>query len=458
VRWQFDMPCPTADISAEFVLTTTDQAVSRSLGNPGGPVHINCMYREPLAPVKTKTSWTSYVKNISSWLKGSSAYTKYVTAKPRVQTADIEAIASNIKKIKSGIIIVGKLLSVGERNSVLKLAEKLNWPVFPDIASGLRLGNKHKNIVPYFDQILLSDKFQGKYKPDGILHLGGRITSKRWYEYIEKTKPARYIMALSHPLRNDPLHNVTTRIQCSVNLLCSALAKQLPKRGVNRFLSSLQKLNGKVHSEVNRFLGRQINICDPQVVCMITELIPSTAGLFLSNSMPIREVDMYGKPNAKAITLGANRGASGIDGIIASAIGFSAGSKKQTTLLIGDLAFLYDINSLAMLRDLERPMVIVVLNNNGGGIFSFLPVKRFCEGFEKFFGTPHHLTFSGAADLFDLNYARPETAEEFAKIYQIALRSQASAIIEINTDRAYNLEIHQKLQNKIKTAVNSALK
>ncbi len=253
VRWHFDLPCPTTEIAPEFVLTTIDQAISQAMGDLSGPVHINCMYREPLAPVKTRSSWTGYIKNIQRWLKDSSVYTNYVAPKRRLQQDEVNQILKEIKAIKSGIIVVGKLASTHEQKSVLKLAEKLGWPVFPDISSGLRLGNTHKNIIPYFDQILLSDKFQKKHQPDGILHLGGRITSKRWYEYVEHVSPKHYIMALNHPLRNDPLHNVTTRIQCSLTTLCHTLAKQIPQRRGKQLLTALKKLNKQVEGAINTF-------------------------------------------------------------------------------------------------------------------------------------------------------------------------------------------------------------
>ncbi|MCK5083735.1 MAG: 2-succinyl-5-enolpyruvyl-6-hydroxy-3-cyclohexene-1-carboxylate synthase, partial [Candidatus Omnitrophica bacterium] len=411
------------DILPEFVLTTIDQAVSRANGNPGGPVHINCMYREPLAPVKTRSKWASYIKTIQKWEKGSTVYSKYVLPKPLLGQSDIDHVTLKIGKIKSGLIVVGKLKNLMEQKNVLMLAEKLRWPIFADISSGLRLGNTHKNVIHYFDQILLSDKLKKNYKPDGILHLGGRITSKRWYEYVEESSPKQYIMVLKHPLRNDPQHKVTTRIQCDITSFCHTMKGKIPQRKKNRLLLCLQKLNREVHLKIDDLLKTQIGLSEMRTARCITESIPSNDGLFISSSMPIREIDMYGAPDKNKIVFGSNRGASGIDGTIATAIGFSTGLKKRCTLLIGDLAFLHDLNSMAMVRDLKHPMIIVVINNNGGGIFSFLPVKQSPKNFEKYFGTPHYLTFSAAADLFDLNYARPETNEEFAKTYAVALKS-----------------------------------
>jgi len=345
VRWYFDLPCPTEDIALEFVLTTVDQAVSRAHGDPSGPVHINCMYREPLAPVKTRFKSASTMRAIEAWQKETSVYTNYVLPKTILTSANIEQICQKINKIKSGIIVVGKLSGSREQRGVLKCAEKLNWPVFADISSGLRLGNTHKNIIHYFDQILASDTLGKQNRPDGILHLGGRITSKRWYEYMGSLSPKQTIMVLDHPLRNDPLHNVTTRVQCSVSVFCDFLEKRSTQRGGNKFLSQLQKLNTSVHRSIEEFFKNESTLSEPLTARLITQWAPQESALFISNSMPIREIDSFGTSNGNAILCGANRGASGIDGTIATAVGFASGLQRRTTLLIGDLAFLYDLNS-----------------------------------------------------------------------------------------------------------------
>jgi len=457
VRWFFDMPCPTEEIAPEFVLTTIDQAIARSQGNLKGPVHINCMYREPLAPVNSQTDFTSYIKSIQNWQANNSVYTKHVIPQSSLQPSNINEITQKVGQIQSGIIVVGKLQNITEQKNVLNLAEKLNWPVFADISSGLRLGNKHKSIIHNFDQILLSDIFQNSHKPDGFLHLGGRITSKRWYEYVEKATPQHYIMAINHPLRNDPLHNVTTRIQCDIGQLADALIKHIPKRNDNTLLIQLQKLNTCVDQTVERFFGKQTEINEPQTARLISELILPLSGLFVSSSMPIRDLDMYGKAHHNTVDFGSNRGASGIDGTIATDIGFSTGLNKPTTLLIGDLAFLHDLNSLAMIKDLTHPMVIVVINNNGGGIFSFLPIHKIKQHFEKYFGTPHHLKFQAAAQLFDLNYVEAQTVEDFARSYKTALKGGTATLIEIQIDRERNLKIHEQLQNLIKNDIQNLL-
>jgi 2-succinyl-5-enolpyruvyl-6-hydroxy-3-cyclohexene-1-carboxylate synthase len=194
---------------------------------------------------------------------------------------------------------------------------------------------------------------------------------------------------------------------------------------------------------------------------VISRLIPGNHGLFLANSMPVREMDMYAIPTGKPITIGGNRGASGIDGTVATACGFAQALNSTTTLLIGDLAFLHDLNSPALVKTLKKPLIIVVFNNDGGGIFSFLPIANSpgaADVFDRYFGTPHGLEFSGAADMFGLGYAAPKTIKEFEEIYQKALESEKSLIIEIKTQRKENFQLHRDLQEKIKTALNNMVK
>lgn len=446
VRWQFDMPCPTADIPANFVLTTIDQAAFRANGELKGPVHINCMYREPLFEGRDRSH--AVPTDLKRWQNARVPYTSYVTARKNLDADTVDAIVPRIRGIKQGIIVVGKLAGPGEQKSVLALAEKLNWPVFPDVTSGLRLGNSHKNVIHCFDQIL-SVGTGLKPVPTGILHLGGRITSKRWYDYIEQIKPSEYIMALNHPLRNDPLHGVTLRVQSRVDDFCNALLKKPLRRDPGTLVASLSKLNRKIDAVIENYFAHQPTLSEAAAARLVTRHVPAESGLFLASSLPIREVDMYADPKGKAVVVGANRGASGIDGTIASACGFAAGLGRPVTLLIGDLAFLYDLNSLATLKTSPRPLVIVALNNDGGGIFNFLPIAQFKNGFEKFFGTPHGLNFAAAAQMFDLNYANPASAEDFVQAYKIAVQGRTSTIIEVTSDRKENVALTKGLQERI---------
>ncbi len=443
VRFFFDVPCPTADITPRFVLTTVDQAIFRSRGEHPGPVHLNCMYREPLFG-NARTALRFVPIELKRWQKTRLPYTSYITPEGKLNPDTINVILRQISGIKQGVIVVGKLNSRQEQEGVLALAEKLNWPVFPDVTSGLRLGCSHKNVIHYFDSIL-----SPHIATAGVIHLGGRMTSQRWYEYLKNIHPAVYVMVLNHPLRNDPIHGVTHRVQGRIEDFCYSLAEKLPSHHRNLALSSLQRLNQHVDTVIEAYLGGQGQLSEAALARLLTQHIPAHDGLFLASSLPIREVDICGDPKGHGVVVSANRGTSGIDGTIASACGFAIGLQRRTTLLIGDLAFLHDLNSLAMLKDAASPLVVVVLNNDGGGIFHFLPVTQFKNEFERYFGTPHGLTFSSIAKAFNLDYAQPVSAGEFVAAYRVALRRNTSTLIEIKTDRKQNVAVVKGLQGEI---------
>jgi 2-succinyl-5-enolpyruvyl-6-hydroxy-3-cyclohexene-1-carboxylate synthase len=454
VRWQMDMPCPTEEINPKMVLTTVDQAVYRAQGNLPGPVHLNFMFREPLTPIKTKFNLKWETTEFKSWITTVQPFTTYLSQDRSLSKTTQFHLLKQLKRIKNGLIVAGKLSSDYQRQAVLRLAHKLQWPVFPDITSGLRTGERYKGLINYFDQLLLSENFQNRIDIGGILHLGGRMTSKRYYQFLEKSKLEQYIMILNHPLRNDPTHQVTLRVESDVGQVCAELTKSLDVSKVSAYATRMQSASQDVGELIKKFINNSSTLSEISTVRIISENILPDMGLFLASSMPIRDMDMYANPDKNFVEISSNRGASGIDGTIASAGGFSQGLEKPVTLLIGDLAFLHDINSLAMIKDLKHPMVVVVINNNGGGIFSFLPIADHPKTFEKYFGTPHHLTFESAAQLFKIKYCHPQTNEELTNAYQGALKTKQSTIIEVRTERANNLECHNQLQQEIHKTVN----
>jgi 2-succinyl-5-enolpyruvyl-6-hydroxy-3-cyclohexene-1-carboxylate synthase len=183
---------------------------------------------------------------------------------------------------------------------------------------------------------------------------------------------------------------------------------------------------------------------------LVSRLIHKQQLLFISNSMPVRDIDTYAfNRYHNGIKTGINRGASGIDGILSTATGFAEGHGKPLTLLIGDIAFLHDLNALSLLNTLSVPLQIIVLNNNGGGIFSFLPVSGHHDIFETHFATPQNYSVQSAAETFGVQYACPQTNGEFSEFYKVASRSSKSTIIEIKGSRQENVLQHRALQERI---------
>jgi len=454
VRWQFDLPCPDENIPAEFVLTSIDQAVYRSIRAPAGPVHLNCMFREPLVPDDTHNDSDMLSLRVRSWRKGEQPYTRYEAAREVVDPDKLSDLASAVNHAKDGLLIIGALKSDAERQSILRVSKKLGWPVLADISSGLRLGVRCENIIPYYDHIL-SHESAASVKEPMVLHVGGRLTSKRLLQFLEDTPLKHYIMVADHPFRHDPLHRVTTRIEADITILCESLMPVLSNNRDHKFPDRFKAAARVVDEALEDIAGNDTQLNEPACARLISKHISGNTGLFLASSMPIRDMDMFADAKGPAVPIGCNRGASGIDGTIASASGFAAGLGKPMTLLIGDLAFLHDLNSLAVLKSLLHPMVIVVINNNGGGIFSFLPIAGRKDIFESFFSMPHDLGFENTARMFGLDYHSPETKDSFVSCYQSAQNKGTSAIIEVKSDRNENYQIHQDIDQRIATALDN---
>ena len=448
VNWFFDLPCPDEKISEQFLLTTVDQAVHRSLAPFKGVVHLNCMFREPFL---TDDDVCKHIKSekVKQWYLGDNKFTDYEQTKIVIDNIESEKISEIINNSQSGFIIAGRLQNENERKSIIELAEKINWPIFPDINSGLRLGIKSNNIFPYYD-LLISNKSFDLSKVDTVLSFGQGFTSKRLWQWLNENNYKNYIHIAENQNRIDPTHSVTHHIVSSIASFCKSIIPKIKKTSQNKFDYSKNSL-------VENLLKKEIDnnqLTEPGIARSITRLLPKNHSLFSSSSRPIRDFDSYSSTEGNSVIFGSNRGASGIDGTIATTSGFAKAHNQPLTLLIGDLAFLHDMNSLTLLKQLSHPATVVVINNNGGGIFSFLPINKHTDIFEKYFGTPHNLSFNKIAEMYDFAYHNPKSKEEFEKIYADAIKGSIHSIIEITTNREENLKFHLSLLVLINSELN----
>ncbi|WP_309742145.1 2-succinyl-5-enolpyruvyl-6-hydroxy-3-cyclohexene-1-carboxylic-acid synthase, partial [Chamaesiphon sp. OTE_20_metabat_361] len=445
--WQFDLPCPTTEINPNVVLTTIDLTVSKSRQAPGGVVHLNCMFREPFgstdAPVEIPAS-------LVKWSEKRSPYTRYANKLTIPAPDEIQSLVDTIAATTKGILFVGQLKSPAEIQAVIKLAARLNWAVFADVQSGLRLRQDFPNLIHYFDRLLLTGSAVELEQVDTIVQIGTKIVSLQWFKWIEKHPPTNYIAIAANGERYDPSHLVSLRIESDIAYLCQQLCQQLPQISPSTWVQKLRFASGRISVTAANFL-KTSKLTEPLIARTISELIPFQHGLWVSNSMPIRDLGMFGvgaiveDSQSCSLRVGANRGTSGIEGAIAAATGFAVGLQAPVTTIVGDLSSLYDLNSFALLQRNLQPVIVVIINNDGGGIFSFLPISKSTEIFDTYFGTPHGLKFDRAAAMFELDYYHPQSRDEFIRYYQQALTKNCSAIIEVTTDRSENLKLHQDL-------------
>ncbi len=447
-RWQFDLPCPDEKIPFTSLLTTVDQAVFRSRYPLPGPVHLNCMFREPLGPQPVAFPRHAVLEPLAQWMNSAEPFTRYTAPHATVAPDEAAALAKLLAQAERGLVVLGRLPGGKPTAALLPLLRALGWPVFADVQTGLR---DAAEVIAHADLLLLSPELQKKWRPDVVLHLGGGFVSRRVAEFLRESAPQHYVHVHPSPARLDPAHQVTQRIVADMDDFCAALAKRLPKRGARTGLESWQRADAVAAGVLELQLKPAKNISEPAVARWLSAALPADHALLLGNSMPIRDMNMFAGGSPQRIV--ANRGASGIDGLVATAAGFAAGSGRPVTALLGDLALLHDLNSLALLAAGKQPVVLLVINNDGGGIFSFLPVAESGADFERFFGAPHGLTFAAAAQQFKLPYTAPTSLTELQAAYRTACASKRPALLEVRTDRRLNHSEHLALQRELERAL-----
>lgn len=452
LRWHMDLPCPDVRIPGTYLLSTLDEAYARATGVHSGPVHLNQMLREPLAPVVAADQSDAWRNALGGWWKSDQPWTR----RPAVSAvADIGGTLEAIRKSRHGLVVAGDLRNAADRQSVLALAARLGWPILPDIRSGLRLQAGHPEIMAMVDQLLLSDKARAALAPDLVLHCGGRVTSKRLQQFLASAR-TRYVQIHPWPERIDPDNLVTDRIQADIAPTLQAIRRRLsPAVRTNAWLRTWTRLHASVAAAwPPGDVTPGDHITEPMIASQVSRNIPRHHGLVLANSMAVRDMEMYGVATRHPPEVIGNRGVSGIDGNVATAAGYARGTGRPATLVIGDLALLHDLNSLALVGEARIPLTIVVVNNDGGAIFSFLPVAASPKHFERCFGTPHGRSFQHAATLFDIPYQRPETVGDFVTCYREAVASGQPNLIEVATRRGENVAEHRRIQDRLRKCVD----
>jgi len=456
-RWSFDIPSADPSVAAEFVLTTIDQAIYRSLRVPEGPVHLNCQFREPLSPDNLGSVFEDIPDSIKSWFAGEEPYTRYVHNRFIADNATLEEIGSILKESERGVIFAGNLPHDLDPEPLFSFAEAAKMPVLACISSGLRFGSHAHSemLISNYDLCLSDEHLCRALSPDFTIHLGGPVVSKRLNEYLDNSGATKVVIN-DTPFREDQSHKVDFRVEMDPGEFCRRM------RGVStdsesallRPYRKLQDLSGDIisHDDLMQSFTNELSLAK-----IILKMIPNDSAVFLGNSMPIRDADMCGVTRASKLLVGVNRGASGIDGNVASAVGFAEGNERRLILLIGDLALLHDINSLALVKESSIPITIVVFNNHGGGIFSFLPVTKHDSHFDKFFAASHDFNFKDVSAMFGIDYFCPQTFLQFRDDFGQAVKSTKSCILEVKVDSKRNVAEHASIAQHMIEAVAAEL-
>ncbi|MDO6618418.1 2-succinyl-5-enolpyruvyl-6-hydroxy-3-cyclohexene-1-carboxylic-acid synthase [Shewanella sp. 6_MG-2023] len=421
---QVNLPTPDLAISPNTLLTTIDEAVA----NLTQPVHVNCMYREPLYPTELQSlgqlaqSMSDYVTPITPWLNHSHPYTDYgQLAQTNLPSQDTMMRFAHGK----GIIVAGTLSPQENPKQIIELSQKLGWPIVADAQSQLR---QHPSVIGHIDQLLLNPK-ASKFieQADRILVFGGRFISKRLISFIANHQWHSYWQVLANQQRLDPNHQSKRIWQASITAMCN---NNWPRSSAANWALSLVEHNQNIEALLTQHID-QSSFGEPQVVRHIAQQHSASHQWFIGNSLPIRLYDMYAPIICELPDIYTNRGASGIDGLIATATGVALANNQPTTLLIGDISSLHDLNSLAMTKHVNSPFVIVILNNDGGNIFNLLPVPNDAVR-EQYYRLSHGLEFGYAAAMFGLAYNQVDSLTSFNEAYADAMGYAGTSVIEVN--------------------------
>ncbi len=442
IRLAVDLPCPDDRIPEKYLASRISHAVAMTQSSLRGPVHINCMFREPL---------------FSSGAEPGSLKKHVHVEHPHLHPSheSIAYWAELLSTKKKGVIIAASS-TTDDSEAIFALAERLKWPIFADILSRTRT-LKNWFLITHFDPIL---KVKDSCSIDAVIQFGDRIVSKTLSQWLQVQDLEFYLHLSEHLEPQDPDHLVTHKLHASPLIFTKELLNSLPNQQDSQWADQCKKWDEDCRQTLSDFFSESTLLTEPSLIWESSSFLQEGWGLFLANSMPIRDANQFFPPLNKCCSIFGNRGVSGIDGNIATAAGIAIGMARPVLALIGDLAFLHDLNSLALLSKLEHPVVLCVVNNKGGGIFSFLPIAKKMDAlnFEECFATSHSLSFASAATLFNLPYYRPETLNQFKEVLSRQKEMPQSCIIEISTDRAENVVVHQQIQNAIKSCLNTSQK
>ena len=413
--YQQNLPSPTPTIPAAFVLSSVDQALAKQALTPG-VVHFNCMYPEPLYPGEHYQDFSDYLAPLGDWLGSHKPWSPWqqseATCPPQPEWREWQH--------KRGVIVAGRITDPAQAQAVAALAEQLGWPLLADLQSQIRFDSR--NLI-HMDLALNDPEFVAELgRAEVLLQFGARLVSKRLGQFIKHHSWQDYWLVDPQPARLDPDYRLRNRLLCSASAF--AAAHPVTTQAPWHTLAELQ------HNASQQIAAACEHFSELGVCHRLNSLIEGQ--LFVGNSMPARLMDMLGDTGKGPSRVMTNRGASGIDGLIATAYGFAQsiepGSDEPTTLLLGDLSALHDLNSLALLSKASRPLVVILLNNDGGSIFRMLPVPTEGELLESYYRLPHGLGFEHAAAMFGLAYRAPTTLPEFERDYRAALQHGVTLI------------------------------
>ncbi len=455
VRFFYDTALPTIELKNIKQLKTTAKNVFDICSFKDiGPIHINFPFEKPLEP-------NSFTDEIEEKILLESIADEFNDQQTKIEAngnqQHIKLISNFLKKKIDGLITVGPgNFSNSFYNSLEKFSVTFSLPVFADASSSFRFkANPLSNLISNYDALLRSESFIKIYKPKFVLHFGRPLTSPKLEEYFSVCKPKGFTINKFGD-RLDPSRKFKI-VKTEEELFLKNLSNLVDdnQNYFSKVLNDLKHLNSQIEKIKPEIFSIAKKINEPGVLFDLIDSIPPNSNLMIGNSIPIRDLDFFSSAVNKNITVYQNRGASGIDGVTSTALGICAQSKNPTYLVIGDLSFYYDLNSLLIAKQFNIPLITILINNNGGAIFKFLPIAENKNIFNKYFLTPTNLSFRKLADAFDIDFKELKSQQDILNHIKVSSVRKKSVIFEIKTNSEYSLSLRKKYWKKINKLVEN---
>jgi 2-succinyl-5-enolpyruvyl-6-hydroxy-3-cyclohexene-1-carboxylate synthase len=437
VKHQHECAVPDASLAMlRYLRQTVVHAYRRTLAPDAGPVHLNCPFRDPLPPLADQATMPSE-KAMKEFFNGISGET-------------FPAVAAKLppkRWLTRGVIVVGPNESLDGKvfaRCVGRISRSLGWPVLADALSPVRMhAAQAGHVVVHYDTLLRDESAAMTLRPDQVICVGGWPTSKVLRAWLQKSDPE--VMLLTERGANEDGLHLRTRVQRAS--LSAWSAGFSASRRANRFIQDWQERDRRVARQLSAALRRVAGLIEPKWPGVLAAELPIGTPCFIASSMPVRDAEYFWPAGNRGQRLFFNRGANGIDGTLSTAMGLAHGG-SPTVLVTGDLALLHDTNGFLARPKLKGSLTIVLINNQGGGIFEHLPVAQFEPIFEEYFATPQQVDFAKLCAAYGADHVVIKDERQLGKLVAKLPRS-GIRVLELRTNRKQDAAFRKQLFAKV---------
>lgn len=463
-RWRVEVPIPEAGPEAlQHAALLAARAVEQAGARPAGAVHLNWPLREPLAPTPTALAALRAGRGKASDGVGdhrpivasgdpaiesaSGRGLRFSRAEPTADARDVEELAALVARSPRGVVCAGPMAPDDRlAAAIARFASRAGWPLLADPGASLRGGPwvDDSLVLASGDLLARAPGFAADHRPEVVVRIGDPPVSKAQRLWLEAAKPAAVWWLEEGGQWGEPSRQATRVVRGGAASLLDAVVERLPvaRQGRSSWSAAFASASRRGNAALDQALAEVGAFGGLAVARGLARAMPSGSPLFVSNSMPIRLLDLALACRSEPLPVFCNRGASGIDGVTSTALGVAAAAGRPSVLFTGDLAFLHDLSGLLLTRRETIPLAIVVLDDDGGGIFSFLPIAEQGEAvaFDRLFRTPHGLELARVAALFELAHHAVASAPELEGALATALARPGVSLIHARVDAKANAE------------------